>query len=84
LQQFSQCIKVFVTGDKEVLRRVVEIVRQDVNPTHWRAFQAHVLDGKSADIVAKQLGIFDNVVLLKKCRITKKMQLEVAGLIGPN
>jgi hypothetical protein len=25
--------------DKEVLRRVVEIVRQDVNPMHWRAFQ---------------------------------------------
>ena len=70
--------------DKEVLRRVVEIVRQDVNPIHWRAFQAHVLEGKPVQLVAKELGISDNVVLLAKSRITKKMQLEVAGLIGPS
>lgn len=70
--------------DKEVLRRVVEIVRQDVNPIHWRAFQAHVLDGKPVQLVAKELGVSDNVVLLAKSRITKKMQLEVAGLIGPS
>lgn len=70
--------------DKEVLRRVIEIVRQDVNPTHWRAFQAHVLDGKSTDLVAKELGVSENVVLLAKSRITKKLQLEAAGLIGPS
>jgi RNA polymerase sigma-70 factor (ECF subfamily) len=70
--------------DREVLRRVVEIVRQDVNPTHWRAFQAHVLDEKPVALVAKELGISENVVLLAKSRITKKMQLEAAGLIGPS
>ena len=69
--------------DQEVLRRVIEIVREEVNPTHWQAFQAHVLDGKSADQVSRDLGITINMVHLAKSRITKRMQSEVKGLIGP-
>jgi len=69
--------------DREVLRRVIEIVREEVNPTHWIAFQAHVLDGKSADLVSREMGITINLVHLAKSRITKRMQSEVKGLIGP-
>lgn len=67
--------------DQEVLRRVIDVVRQESNPMHWQAFQLHVLDGVPAQTVADQLGLTLNVVQLAKSRIKKRMQVEVKGLL---
>ncbi len=67
--------------DREVLQRVLRIVQQDVNPLHWRAFEAHVLEGKSTAQVSEELGINKNMIHLAKSRITKRLQTEASGLL---
>ncbi len=67
--------------DQEVLRRVIEIVQQEVNPIHWNIFRSHVLEGRAADAVADELGISLGMVHQVKSRIAKRMKVEVAGLI---
>lgn len=67
--------------DRAVLKRVVEIVSADVNPKHWQAFQAHVLDGEGLSAVSQRLAVSENVVLLAKSRIKQRMRAEMRGLL---
>ncbi len=68
--------------DAEVLRQVIEVVRPEVNPVHWQAFQRHVLGGEPAQTVADSLGISLNSLGLIKSRLKKRLQVEVQGLLG--
>ncbi len=68
--------------DREVLRKIVEIVQRESNPTHWQAFQMHVLEERPVAEVAEILGVTPNVVNLAKSRIRRRMEVEAAGLIG--
>lgn len=67
--------------DQEVLRRVIDIVRPEINPVHWQAFQLHVLEQRPAEDVAQSMGLTLNVVQLAKSRIKKRMQVELQGLM---
>jgi RNA polymerase sigma-70 factor, ECF subfamily len=67
--------------DRRVLEQVIEIVRPELNPVHWQAFQWHVLDDRTAVEVARDLGISVNMVHLVKSRIKRRMQIEIQGLL---
>ena len=67
--------------DKAVFRRASEIVRSEIKPTTWQAFQKHAINGEDARDVAKRLDVSVNVVLLAKSRVTRRIREEIAGLI---
>ena len=67
--------------DKAVFRCAAEIVRDTVQPTTWKAFQKHVINGEDANAVAKELDVSVNVVLLAKSRLTRRIREEIRGMV---
>ncbi|MCA9192661.1 MAG: sigma-70 family RNA polymerase sigma factor [Planctomycetales bacterium] len=67
--------------DKQVLDRAMEIVRAETKPDTWKAFQLYALEDKKPNVVANQLGLSTNMVLLAKSRVLKALREEVAGLV---
>jgi RNA polymerase sigma-70 factor (ECF subfamily) len=64
-----------------VLRRAVELIRQDFEENTWRAFWRTVVDNLEAAEVAQELGITRNAVYLAKARVLHRLQEEFADLI---
>ena len=67
--------------DEHVLSQLIDLVRDDFTQSTWSAFQGHVVDGKSAQEVATQLGLTTNAVLIAKSRVLKRLRQEAAGLV---
>jgi len=51
------------------------------SPATWQAFHRHVLEGEPAVLVAQELGLSLNSVLLAKSRVLKRLRQELAGLV---
>jgi RNA polymerase sigma-70 factor (ECF subfamily) len=68
--------------DRHVLHVLMAQVRVDFTPTTWRAFQRVVLDGVKASVVAEELGISVNAVLVAKSRVLARLRQEAQGLTG--
>ena len=64
-----------------VFTRLMAIVKSDFDPRTWDAFQRFVIDKAPAKVVADELGMSVNAVLLAKSRILKRLRAEAAGLI---
>jgi RNA polymerase sigma-70 factor (ECF subfamily) len=56
-------------------------LQPEFSPTIWKAFEEHVLAGRSAEEVAKDLNIAPGTVYVAKSRIFKRLRQELAGLI---
>ena len=67
--------------DQSVFRHAAKIVRSEVKPGTWHAFQKHAIEGQEATKVAQELGISINVVLLAKSRLTRRIREEIRGLV---
>ncbi|WP_158222518.1 RNA polymerase sigma factor [Rhodopirellula sp. MGV] len=67
--------------DHAVFFHAASIVRAEVKPDTWKAFQKHVLEGMPAAAVAQELGVTVNVVLLAKSRLTRRIREEIRGLV---
>ena len=67
--------------DRHVTRQLLEVLRDDFEPTTWRAFQRTALDGASAAQTATELGISSNAVFIAKSRVLARLRQEAAGLI---
>ncbi len=67
--------------DKAVFIHAAEIVRGEVKPSTWQAFQKHAINGEQATAVADELGVSVNVVLLAKSRLTRRIREEIRGLV---
>ncbi|WP_182868071.1 RNA polymerase sigma factor [Rhodopirellula sp. JC639] len=67
--------------DRSVFRHAANIVKRDVQPGTWQAFQKHAIEGQDAAEVARQLGVSVNVVLLAKSRLTRRIREEIEGLV---
>jgi RNA polymerase sigma-70 factor (ECF subfamily) len=67
--------------DRHVARQLLASTESNFEPTTWKAFCRIALDGARADVVAKELGISLNAVLLAKSRVLKRLRKEAAGLI---
>ncbi|MDX1929926.1 MAG: sigma-70 family RNA polymerase sigma factor [Pirellulaceae bacterium] len=66
--------------EKRLLNYAMKIVKQDVEPQTWAAFERYALNGESPKSVAESLNCEINSVYLAKTRITRRLKKEVEGL----
>jgi RNA polymerase sigma-70 factor (ECF subfamily) len=67
--------------DEFVARRLLDLMESEFSPTTWAAFRRQVVDGQSAAVVAAELGMSINAVLLAKSRVLARLRKEGRGLI---
>jgi RNA polymerase sigma-70 factor (ECF subfamily) len=67
--------------DKHVAASLMRRVQGDFAPVTWQAFRRHVLEGEPAALVAEELGLALNSVLMAKSRVLKRLRQEAAGLV---
>jgi RNA polymerase sigma factor (sigma-70 family) len=66
--------------DQHVARRLLEIVEPHFEPATWQAFRRVVMDGLKAAVVAAELRMSVNSVLLAKSRVLNRLRQEMEGL----
>jgi RNA polymerase sigma-70 factor (ECF subfamily) len=66
--------------DHHVARRLMAMVQPQFEPKTWQAFRRTVLDGLKAALVAAELKISVNAVLLAKSRVLSRLRQEMQGL----
>jgi|GEM_PF-125727 len=64
-----------------LIRRAVELIRGDFEPSTWAAFWRSAVDGCPAADVAAELGLTRNAVYLAKARVRRRLLDEFAGLV---
>ena len=67
--------------DQYVLRQLLALAEPHFAKTTWTAFCRVALDGANPDVVAQEMGISRNAVIIAKCRILSRLRLESEGLI---
>jgi len=67
--------------DEHVAGVLLRRVQVDFASSTWQAFCRHVLEGTPADLVAREVGVSLNSVLLAKSRVLKRLRQELAGLV---
>jgi RNA polymerase sigma factor (sigma-70 family) len=68
--------------DIHVTRRLLDRIKPDFEAQTWLLFQQFVLDGRSADEVAKGNGATPNAVYIAKSRVLARLREEAGGLVG--
>jgi RNA polymerase sigma factor (sigma-70 family) len=66
--------------DQHVARRLMELIQLQFEAKTWQAFRRVALDGAKAAVVAEELGISVNAVLVAKCRVVNRLRQELRGL----
>lgn len=61
--------------------RALEIMRSQFQPTTWRACWEHVVSGRTAAEVARELGISEGAVYVAKSRVLRRLRRELQGLL---
>jgi len=67
--------------DRHVLRKLLAMIEPDFHPATWQAFRRLVLDGVPAAVVATDLGLSVNAVLIAKSRVLQRLRQEAQGLL---
>ncbi|MEM8667097.1 MAG: sigma-70 family RNA polymerase sigma factor [Planctomycetota bacterium] len=67
--------------DQYVLRQMLSLAEPHFEATTWSAFSRVALEGAKPDIVAKELGISRNAVIVAKCRVLSRLRQESNGLV---
>jgi len=64
-----------------LVRRALEVMQAEFQPTTWRACWEFVVNGRSAADVAGELGISENAVFIARHRVIHRLQAELEGLL---
>jgi RNA polymerase sigma-70 factor (ECF subfamily) len=67
--------------DRHVVRRLLELIAPDFEPTTWQAFQLLVLQEKDTAEVAQLCGLSANAVRIAKSRVLSRLRQEIEGLV---
>jgi RNA polymerase sigma-70 factor, ECF subfamily len=67
--------------DQHVLHVLMRLVRPEFTDATWQAFRRLALDGAPASVVAGELGLSINAVLIAKSRVLTRLRQEAAGLV---
>jgi RNA polymerase sigma-70 factor (ECF subfamily) len=67
--------------DRHVLHALMELVRPEFAENTWQSFRRLALDGAPARVVADELGLSVNAVLIAKSRVLSRLRQEARGLI---
>jgi RNA polymerase sigma-70 factor, ECF subfamily len=70
------------TGTSGVMRRAIELIRNDFEPLTFQAFWATAIEGKPATEVARTLSVTVDVVYQSKSRVLRRLKQEFLGLMG--
>lgn len=66
---------------RDLMRRSLELMKTDFEPTTWQACWEFLTTGKSAAEVANQFGMSENAVYIAKCRVLRCLRQELKGLL---
>lgn len=66
---------------QELARRALALMRAEFAETTWKACWETVVQGRTPDEVARELGISENAVYIAKCRVLRRLRQELAGLV---
>lgn len=64
-----------------LLRRALELMKTDFEPTTWQACWEHTVSGRTAADVGRQLGISESAVYVAKSRVLRRLRAELDGLL---
>jgi RNA polymerase sigma-70 factor (ECF subfamily) len=67
--------------DRHVVRRLLELIEPEFEPTTWQAFRMLTLEEKPTAAVAAALGITPNAARIAKSRVLNRFRQEIDGLI---
>jgi RNA polymerase sigma-70 factor (ECF subfamily) len=67
--------------DQYVLRQLLALAEPHFATTTWTAFCRVALDGAKPDVVAQEMGISRNAVVIAKCRVLSRLRQESEGLV---
>ncbi len=67
--------------DGSVLRGLMQLVRQEVEPATWAAFAGTALDGRPTAEVAADLGMTPAAVRVARCRVLARLRAEAGGFV---
>ena len=70
-------------SDSDLMRRAIQLVRNDFAESTWQAFWCVTIDGRSTDVVAEQVGMSKWSVYQAKSRVLARIRNELQGLIEP-
>jgi RNA polymerase sigma-70 factor (ECF subfamily) len=66
---------------RQLLRRALELLRDDFQPATWKAFHEHGMNGRPAAEVARELGMTIGAVYAAKCRVLGRLREHLQGLL---
>lgn len=66
---------------QHLVSRALELMKTEFPEKMWKACWEHVVEGRSAAEVAKQLGISEGTVYVAKSRIMFRLRQELQGLL---
>ena len=66
--------------DQYVLRQLMALAEPHFEPKTWKAFCRVAFDGAKPDVVAEEMGISRNAVIIAKCRVLSRLRQESEGL----
>lgn len=79
----SELTKIWDTEhDRHVVRRLLELIGPQYEPTTLQAFRRVVLEGQKPAQVAAELNISVNAVFLAKSKVLRQLRQEIAGLLS--
>jgi RNA polymerase sigma-70 factor (ECF subfamily) len=67
---------------RQLLRRALELLRDEFQPATWEAFHEHGMNGRPAAEVAAELGMTIGAVYAAKCRVLGRLREHLRGLLG--
>jgi RNA polymerase sigma-70 factor (ECF subfamily) len=66
---------------QHLMMRALQLMQADFEPATWKACWEHVVCGRPAADVAKELRITVNAVYLARSRVLRRLRQELAGLL---
>lgn len=64
-----------------LVARAKQIISGEFEPATWRACWAYVAEARTAADVGQEFGISANAVRAAKCRVLKRLKIELAGFL---
>jgi RNA polymerase sigma-70 factor (ECF subfamily) len=66
---------------QHLVRKALQIMRTEFEPTTWQACWEHTVTGKTAAAVGQELGLSEAAVYVAKSRVLRRLRQELAGLL---
>jgi RNA polymerase sigma-70 factor, ECF subfamily len=66
---------------QQLTMQALQLMQAEFQPTTWKACWEHVVGGREAAAVARELGITVNAVYLAKSRVLRRLRQELAGML---